>query len=219
MAQAKERRFSLDEDFMNYKTDDIFYGFMRSLSTARPVYVNGKQKWEEYLPKKTFQENKEVLKTLIGRSAKTITRKLDSLIAVGLVKEDTFIVDEHEYPCYTFPYDYDGVYKVINLDMLKYLVNTRNNHAIRIYLYLLNCSTMKESYIFTYKEIKKALGYSENTDNDCIRYVLQSFHREGVIKYHKEKFMKADLTGELFAVEEMVLDFIATNPKQLQFVE
>lgn len=33
----EKRIFSLDDDFMNYKTDDLLYGFMRSLSTARPT--------------------------------------------------------------------------------------------------------------------------------------------------------------------------------------
>lgn len=144
---------------------------------------------------------------------------MDALIAAGLVKEDTFTADEKEYPCYIFPCDYDGVYKIIDLDMLKYLVSTRNNHAIRIYLYLLNCNSLKQNYTFTYKEIKKALGYSENTDNDCIKYVLQSFNREGVIKYHKEIFYKLDTKGNTVAVEEMVLDFIVTNPKQLSYVD
>lgn len=41
METNKKRRFSLDEDFMNFKTDDIFYGFLRSLSTARPIYEDG----------------------------------------------------------------------------------------------------------------------------------------------------------------------------------
>ena len=42
-----KRRFSLEKDFMNYKVDDILYGFMRSLSTAKPVYENGKPKLNE----------------------------------------------------------------------------------------------------------------------------------------------------------------------------
>ena len=30
------RRFSLEDDFMKYDTDDLVYGFMRSISTAKP---------------------------------------------------------------------------------------------------------------------------------------------------------------------------------------
>jgi hypothetical protein len=37
-----QRRFSLEEDFMSFKTSDLLYGFMRSLSTARPI---GDKKW------------------------------------------------------------------------------------------------------------------------------------------------------------------------------
>ena len=30
------RRFSLEDDFMNYKVNDLLFGFMRSISTASP---------------------------------------------------------------------------------------------------------------------------------------------------------------------------------------
>ena len=36
MTNEIKRRFSLEEDFMNYGTDDLLYGFMRGLSTAAP---------------------------------------------------------------------------------------------------------------------------------------------------------------------------------------
>ena len=60
-----KRRFSLEEDFMNYKVDDLLFGFMRSLSTARPIYENGKiVKWEEYLLKKELVKKKYYLYNL-----------------------------------------------------------------------------------------------------------------------------------------------------------
>lgn len=45
-----KRRFSLEEDFMKYDTDDLVYGFMRLISTAKKI--NGE--WKEYLLVKTF---------------------------------------------------------------------------------------------------------------------------------------------------------------------
>ena len=40
------RRFSLENDFMNYKSDDLLYGFMRNISTSKDGL--------EYLPLKNF---------------------------------------------------------------------------------------------------------------------------------------------------------------------
>lgn len=83
------RRFSLDEDFMNFNTDDLLYGFMRGLSTAKPI-ENGK--WEEYLTVKKFKENKKVIQNICGTTAKTINNRLNKLIEVGLVEEGSITV-------------------------------------------------------------------------------------------------------------------------------
>lgn len=47
MEKEIKRIFSLGDDFMDFHTDDIVYGFMRTLSTAKP---DGKNKFKEYLP-------------------------------------------------------------------------------------------------------------------------------------------------------------------------
>ena len=44
---------------MNYQTNDLLYGFLRGLSTARPI--ENQNEWQEYLPKKTFKKNKKLL--------------------------------------------------------------------------------------------------------------------------------------------------------------
>ena len=61
-----ERRFSLEDDFMNFKTDDLLFGFMRCLSTAKPTgeYKDGKAIYQEYLTIKEFKKNKKLLKGL-----------------------------------------------------------------------------------------------------------------------------------------------------------
>lgn len=68
---------------------------------------------------------------------------------------------------------------------MKYLVNTRNSQAIRIYLYLLNKYQWKKEYIFTIQEIKEALGYATSTKTceELIRDCLASFKAEGLIKF------------------------------------
>ena len=60
MKKPIERRLSLEKDFMEFKTNDLLYAFLRSLSTARPVYKNGQiDRYEEYLPVKEYTKNKK----------------------------------------------------------------------------------------------------------------------------------------------------------------
>ena len=218
MEQMKNpRRFSLNEDFMKYDTDDLVYGFMRSISTAEP---DGNKKYKEYLTIKKFQEEKKTIAAICGTTTKTITNRLAKLIERGLVEESTISVKKktgtEEVPCYRFPFNYDGIYKIIEQEMVGYLVSTRNSQAIRIYLYLLNCSTLKEDYAFTIKEIKKALGYSETTKSidTVINNVLNSFQKEGLIRFTKEQFDCVSDSGGETKTTRMILKFIATNTKQ-----
>jgi hypothetical protein len=110
-----KRRFSLEEDFMNFKTNDLLYGFMRGLSTARPVEGG---KWQEYLPIKEFKKNKRLIAGICDCSTRTIDRHIDLLFAAGLLDEGIEIVEsngkQYEYPCYWFPYDNNGKYKLID---------------------------------------------------------------------------------------------------------
>ena len=200
------RRFSLDEDFMTYDTDDLVYGFMRAISTAHPV---GNGQYEEYLTLKAFQKSKKTIQGICGTSSQTIKNRVNKLIEKGLVEIDE--VDGQ--PSYLFPYDYNGTYKIIDKEMVTYLVATRNAQAIRIYLYLLNCSTYKEDYVFTIREIKRALGYAESTHtcDKIIGYVLDSFQKEGVIRIEKEWQPIVDDCGKETHTERMILKFIATK--------
>lgn len=149
---------------MKTRVDAHLYGFMRCLSTAR----RNEGQWEEYLLKTTFNKSKKVVMDVCGiGTARTFKRHLDSLIECGLVEEGTIKVKnekgkEYEYACYFFPFDYDGNYKLMDKELLKYLVNTSNGISIKVYLYLLNCSTAKKDWEFTIKEIVAALGYDED---------------------------------------------------------
>lgn len=205
---------------MNYKTDDLVYSFMRCLSTAKPDPEN-EGKYIEYLLKSSFTKDKKTIAGICGCTMKTIANRLDKLIAAGLVEEGKIQAEKgnkiYEYDCYYFPYDYDGTYKLLDKEMVRYLVYTRNSCAIRIYLYLLNCSTYKKDYMFTIGEIKKAMGYAESTKSadDMIRCVLTSFKKEGVIKYEEiHELMVNEKTGKAVPVPKMILKFIATNPNQ-----
>jgi hypothetical protein len=205
-----QRRFSLDEDFMKYDTDDLVYGFMRAISTAHPI---GNGQYEEYLAIKTFQKERKVIQNICGTSAKTITNRLNKLIESGLVEVGEIEDKEKTIPCYFFPYDELGTYKLIDKEMVSYLVASRNAQAIRIYLYLLNCNSYKSDYVFTIREIKKALGYAETTKtcDKIIGYVLESFQKEGIIRIETEWQETFSDCGNSNKTERMILKFIATK--------
>lgn len=190
------RRFSVEDDFMNYKTNDLLYGFMRGLSTARPVYVDGKETWREYLPQKIFKKNKKTIASICGVTMTTIGNQLNKLIEAGLVEEGMEVLNDTETAVYWFPYNKDENYKLIEQDIVKYLVDTRSPQAIRVYLYLLNKFQWKKDYVFTIREIKLALGYSESTKSaeSTIKNILASFNKEGMITY--EKFLEDEDVGD-----------------------
>lgn len=238
MEKQLTRRFSLEKDFMNYKTDDLLFGFMRSLSTARPLLdekgksvfnENKKQVYVEYLPKVEFVKNKKVIAGICGCSVKTIDRHLEALIASGLVKEGKEIIenertngniDTYEISCYHFPYNEAERFKIVEKEMVSYLINTRNAQCIKVYLYLLNKYEWKPGYLFTIKEIQKALGYSGDTDSarTMVGHILESFSREGMISY--EEIIDYEMRGEeVIAIPKKQLNFVAKSVKQLRKVD
>ena len=75
----------------------------------------------------------------------------------GLVAVDTVSCgtddNKKDVASYIFPYDKDMNYQIVNNDMLKYVIHTRNQCAVRIYVYLLNKYLWKKDYHFTLKEL------------------------------------------------------------------
>ena len=216
---SNTRRFSLEDDFMNFKTNDLLYGFMRGLSTARPV--EGQKEWQEYLPKKIFKQNRKVIAAICGCTTRTIDNHVEKLFEAGLLEEGFEIVEqngkEYEYECFWFPCDYNGRYKLIEQDVVKYLVNTRNAQAIRIYLYLLNKYQWKTGYIFTIQEIKEALGYAPSTKScdELIRDCLASFKAEGLVRFTVVE-VPIEASNDLRAkTYKMRLDYVCNNSEEL----
>lgn len=218
-----DRRFSLEEDFMNFNTNDLLYGFMRGLSTARPTgkYKNNKELYQEYLTKKEFNKNKKLIAGICNCSTKTINRHIEKLFEAGLLAEGVETVSvnnkNYEYDCYYFPYDEKGRYKILDQKIVRYLVHTRNSQGIRIFLYLLNKYQWKKDYIFTIEEIATGLGYAESTKScHClIRDCLASFKAEGIIRFNIVEVpieTSKDLRGKTY---KMQLEYMIENPNEL----
>lgn len=198
-----KRRFSIEPSFIQSRTNDLIYTFMRSIST-----INPKPQPKEYLSLTTLKSNRKLFLNICDLTPRQFTRALNKLIDEGLV---TFENDN-----YYFPFDYDERYKLIDKNMLKYLINTRSVHAIRIYLILLNFYSYKKGYVFTLKEIKTLLGYSENNYdfNKTIQDILISLKREKLIDYTQYWDTVVSNGKELPSARYRLL-FVATEEKQL----
>ena len=112
-------------------------------------------------------------------------------------------------------------YQIVNNDMLKYVIHTRNQCAVRIYVYLLNKYLWKKDYHFTLKELQVAIGYSPNTMTtsilEMLRDILESFKREGIIQYD-EVYEQISVfeTGEIVNTPNKVLRFVAQKKEELK---
>lgn len=205
---------------MNYNSDDLLFGAMQYLATFHPELKL------LYLTKKKYKKEQANLANLCGVTKGTITRHLNRLIEKELVKEKTIYLgaNQEKYECYTFPYDYDGKYQIIDNEMLWYVVSTRNHQAVRVYITLLNWYKWKaqsgEFYNFDNKDILEKLGYSIKSNNalatSMITNILESFWREGVIDYEEYYEKREDNNGNIIPMPQKRLLFVAEHKQQLK---
>lgn len=212
--EERQRRMSLEDDFMNYTTDDLLFGAMYYLATYDK---NGSKL---YLSKKKYNYNRQSFYEICGLNAQSLKRHLDKLSKRGLIKVDKVFENGSMIEAFVFPYDKAGKYRLVNNETLWYLVSTRNQQAIRVYLYLLNGylwkEAIKEKFVFTNTNIMQALGYS--TDNklasSAISNILTSFAREGVIAYSEFYENYTNEYGKSIPVPKKRLDFVAKEQKE-----
>lgn len=178
LAPSHTRRLSLEKDFMNYDTDDLMFGLMLSTATYNP---NLKQL---YLSKSSYVSDRKLFYSVCDtNNMKTLKRRLDKIKEKGLVIED----DKNYY----FPYNVNDRYRIIDKQMLRYLVDTRSKQCIRVYILLLDWymwkNSTKEHYIFTRGEVAERLGFSKNNSNArlTISNILSSLQKEGIISYRE----------------------------------
>lgn len=77
------RRFPLTEEFMNYRVDDLLYGYLQYKATYNP------NKDRLYITADNLRKSKSNIETLCGCSRRTVDRQIKSLINAGLVEEMT----------------------------------------------------------------------------------------------------------------------------------
>lgn len=213
----RKRRLSLEDAFMNYSIDDILFGAMYYLATYHP------EQKVFYLTKKNFTKNKDIIKRACDVSAQTLKNHLNKLLESNLIQEADIKSGDVSYPSYTFSYEYKEKYQLIENEMLWYIVTTRSQQAIKLYIYLLDKYNWKketnDNYVFTNLELIGALGYSTNSSNQkantVVNNILESFAREGVIKY--ENFYEEIVSdcGKTVPSPRKRLTFVAASKEQL----
>ena len=205
-----KRRFSLEQDFMNYSTDDLIYGYLQCKST----FDTSNQ--QRYIAAVTVAQLKKNMAAMIGKTARTVTNRLSKLVEKGLLKEDT--KDGSNISILT---ENSERYQLINYDILFYLLINRSAQSIRVYVYLLNKYLWKketnENYIFTLSELKDALGYAETTKTADIILdtILKSFYREGLIKW-REIVDSKNVNGKVIPVIRKELLSVVESQDQLE---
>ena len=202
---------------MNYSIDDILFGAMYHLATFHPTEK------VFYLTKKRFTQNKDIIKKACDVTTQTLNNHLKKLLEADLIQEEDIISNDEVYPSYTFSYEYKEKYQLVDNEMLWYIVTTRSQQAIKLYIYLLDKYKWKdrngESYIFTNSELISALGYSTNSSNkrasEIVNNILESFSREGVIKF--ENFYEEILlnNGKTVPSPRKRLIFVAQTKNEL----
>lgn len=209
---------------MKYDTDDLLFGAMYHLSTYHP------EEKKLYLSRKNLLKNKKVIYELCGLNSQKLSRHLDKLIENNLIAETEMLIAGEKVPVYTFPFNYNGNYQLIDNEMLWYLASTRNHQCIRIYVLLLRYYLWKQKvsqeqgetiyYTFTNTDLLSSIGYS--TDNklasSMITNILESFQREGIINY--EEYYEEIITNKGFSVPSprKRLLFVAQNKNDLNKV-
>lgn len=222
--KTHQRRFSLEDDFMKYDTDDLLFGAMYHLSTYHP------EEKKLYLSRKNLLKNKKVIYELCGLNSQKLSRHLDKLIENNLIAETEMLIAGEKVPVYTFPFNYNGNYQLIDNEMLWYLASTRNHQCIRIYVLLLRYYLWKQKvgqeqgeaiyYTFTNTDLLSSIGYSADNKlaSSMITNILESFQREGIINY--EEYYEEIITNKGFSVPSprKRLIFVAQNKNDLNKV-
>lgn len=203
------RNFSLGQDFMDKKVDDILFACMAYMTHY------DKERQELYLNDSDLTDVRKYVKTLVPLTSRQITAHIKILVEKNLVLRDE---ERNRYVIRNFIH---GQYYIVPCDILWYLIHTASKHVIQIYVYLADKYVYKKKndrlYEFTLKELAEALGYSSHADtrtNAVIQACLVALAKQGIISAHKKWFYTNGHQSQV-----LVLDNLALNTQDQYFIE
>lgn len=211
--QEKTRRFPLEDKFMNYKLNDVLYGYLQYIATYNP------NSDKLYITADNLMKQKNEIAKLCKCSNRTVNRQIQSLVKDGFIEAEQEQYKENNRFIYVLP-AIGKRYQTINCDMLGYLLCVGNVNAVRLYIYLLDKYLWKqktnESYFFTLDELAKAIGYvsTKAEHNKMIRFILESYLRQGIVKW-REVVEPIVVNGKQVPHIQQELMFVAYNLDQI----
>ena len=219
-----ERYFSLEEDFMNYKVDDLLYGYM--FYHATPI-EESEDKVKFYLRIKKYNTMRKNLKKLLDVDIKTLKRHLDLLMNNGLIWKEMMKINDKDEEVFIFKSDdFIGKYQKVNYTILEYLIRTSSKQKIKMYIYLLDKYQWKrkenDCYLFTKRELLGVLGYeTKNISSTDMSYGivsdnLDSLYREGALIFEVVKMKEKMENGREVLVERLKLTWMAEALDELR---
>lgn len=201
------RRISLEENFLNYETNDLLYGILYYYAT----YDGNKL----YLSKKNYAQLRPTIYATCEFSGRAqLKRQLDKLIQKGLIAE----IENN----YVFPQEPKDKYKLINKEILLKLTTFRQKQMLRIYTILLDWFTWKkktnEWYVFRNYEIAERLGYSRDNKvvSAMISDTLKKLKEQKIISYEEYYTMRFTETGKEVPVPTKTLFFVAETIEEIK---
>ena len=176
-----KRRIPTEKEWFDYKNNRFagwLYCFMSSSASFHERLYYRKQDFRADLP---------LIKKLLSVNDNRTINKY-----INILKDKNYLAEDENN--YYFPYVVkNGTYILIDKDLLYNLCITKSTITTQIFIYLSNRMKMKEdkyketTYNFTLKELRIALGYSENSQNasveKAIKECLQTLKAENYIDY------------------------------------
>lgn len=206
------RRISLEKDFMDWRKDDIMYAYLLNLAEYR------KQDNLLWLDKTVYYSARdEIMAACDYVNRMSLRNNMKKWLESGLITEGIVKHRNKECDAYIFKnYDKDGKYQLVNLEILRKLIDAKNKHSIQVYTYLLNKYKFKKNYEFSLKELRENLGYissSETRTNRRLTNIIQDLQHSGYIDYEPEtKIVKLE-DGKVVYIPINILTFVAKEPK------
>lgn len=196
--ENKKRRFSIEEKFMKgdkniskSKPSDVLYGYLQMISTFR------KEDQIRFIYKKNYshinvQEHFGIDENgKYNFERKAVARAFKVLEQYGYIRESRVVgLKGNDVPIYELPYDDDKLFQYIQLDTLRYMLNTCNPNVIKIYIFLkYKYFCFKDKFEFTDKMLlNECFGLSSNTNkktNDELKDRLDILKKLGLIDWYE----------------------------------
>lgn len=213
-----QRRIPTDKQWFDYKSNK-YASWLYCYICSNATY--NKEKDLLYYSKQNYINDLYIIKQLLGvQDKRTINKYINKLI------DNKYIYEKEDI--YYFPNnkEFNSNYYLIDKELLYNLCITKSTLTVQLFIYLSNRMKYKKAkknsneYLFTLKELKGILGYSEKSQNaaieKAIKEVLQTLKAENYIDYDNI-YIDKEINGIYYKIPNYKLKYICAEiPKEIQ---